>query len=80
MIFHSFIKNISVINKKTAPKDFLEKFLPRELDIIRKITHPNIVQTYEIITINHKVFIALEWAGRGDLLAYVRLKGELQLN
>ena len=40
-----------------------------------QITHPNIVQTYEIITINHKVFIALEWAGRGDLLAYVRLKG-----
>ena len=71
--------NISVINKKTAPKDFLEKFLPRELDIIRKITHPNIVQTYEIITINHKVFIALEWAGRGDLLAYVRLKGKFQL-
>ena len=42
-----------------------------------QITHPNIVQTYEIITINHKVFIALEWAGRGDLLAYVRLKGKL---
>jgi len=69
---------IKVINKKTAPKDFLEKFLPRELDIIRKITHPNIVQTYEIITINHKVFIALEWAGRGDLLAYVRLKGAIK--
>jgi len=69
---------IKVINKKTAPKDFLDKFLPRELDIIRKITHPNIVQTYEIITINHKVFIALEWAGRGDLLAYVRLKGAIK--
>ena len=36
------------------------------------------VQTFEIITINHKVFIALEWAGRGDLLAYVRLKGALK--
>merc|ERR1711937_842017 len=55
---------IKVINKKTAPKDFLEKFLPRELDIVRKI--------------NHKVYIALEWAGRGDLLAYVRLKGALK--
>jgi len=69
---------IKVINKKTAPKDFLEKFLPRELDIVRKINHPNVVQTFEIITINHKVYIALEWAGRGDLLAYVRLKGALK--
>merc|ERR1712212_91126 len=69
---------IKIINKKTAPKDFLEKFLPRELDIIRNILHPNIVQTHEIITINQKVFIALEWAGRGDLLAYVRLKGAIK--
>ena len=29
---------IKVINKKTAPRDFLEKFLPRELDIVRKVT------------------------------------------
>ena len=36
------------------------------------------VQTFEIISINHKVYIALEWAGRGDLLAYVRLKGALR--
>jgi len=69
---------IKVINKKTAPKDFLDKFLPRELEIIRSIYHPNIVQTHEIITINQKVFIALEWAGRGDLLGYVRLKGAIK--
>ena len=43
-----------------------------------QIYHPNIVQTHEIITINQKVFIALEWAGRGDLLGYVRLKGAIK--
>ncbi len=85
---------IKIINKKTAPKDFLEKFLPRELEILRKVIflaffiflyflkvhHPNVVQTFEIITINHKVFIALEWAGKGDLLAFVRLRGSLKEN
>ncbi|CBY23229.1 unnamed protein product [Oikopleura dioica] len=71
---------IKIINKKTAPKDFLEKFLPRELEILRKVHHPNVVQTFEIITINHKVFIALEWAGKGDLLAFVRLRGSLKEN
>ena len=69
---------IKIINKRTAPKDFLEKFLPRELDILQILNHRNIVRAYEIIHINTKTYISLEWAGHGDLLQYVRLKGALK--
>jgi len=69
---------IKIINKRTAPKDFLEKFLPRELEILQILNHRNIVRAYEIIHINTKTYISLEWAGHGDLLQYVRLKGALK--
>lgn len=69
---------LKIINKKTAPKDFLEKFLPRELDVIQKLNHKSIIAAYEILTIGNKCYISLEWAGHGDLLQYVRLKGSLK--
>merc|ERR1719219_181072 len=69
---------IKIINKRTAPKDFLEKFLPRELEILQVLNHRNIVRAYEIIHISTKTYISLEWAGHGDLLQYVRLKGALK--
>jgi len=68
---------LKIINRKTAPKDFLEKFLPRELEVLQVINHPHIVRAYEIIHISTKTYISLEWAGHGDLLQYVRLKGAL---
>ncbi|XP_060062894.1 testis-specific serine/threonine-protein kinase 1-like [Ylistrum balloti] len=69
---------VKIINKKKAPKDFREKFLPRELDIIQVVDHPNVVKLYEIIEFNGKVFIMMEYAGHGDLLEYIKLRGALQ--
>lgn len=69
---------LKIINRKTAPKDFLEKFLPRELEVLQLINHAHIVRAYEIIHISTKTYISLEWAGHGDLLQYVRLKGALR--
>ena len=69
---------LKIINKKTAPADFKEKFLPRELAIIETLDHPNIIRRYESFEINNKVYICLEWAGHGDLLQHIRLKGPLK--
>ncbi|XP_033735334.1 testis-specific serine/threonine-protein kinase 1-like [Pecten maximus] len=69
---------VKIINRKKAPKDFREKFLPRELDIIKMVDHPNVVKLYEIIEFNGKVFMVMEYAGHGDLLEYIKLRGALQ--
>jgi len=69
---------IKIIDKKRSSKDFLEKFLPRELDIISKVDHENVIQMFGIITLGSKLYIAMEWASRGDLLGYVRLKGPIK--
>ncbi|KAL3874242.1 hypothetical protein ACJMK2_037285 [Sinanodonta woodiana] len=68
---------IKIINKKKAPKDFREKFLPRELKCLAMIDHPNIVKMFEIMEFHHKVYIVMEHAGHGDLLEYIKLRGPI---
>lgn len=69
---------LKIINKKTAPKDFLEKFLPREIEVMKKIKHPNLIRLFDLFQISSKLYFVLEWAGHGDLLQYVRLCGPLK--
>ncbi|KAK6181921.1 hypothetical protein SNE40_009698 [Patella caerulea] len=68
---------IKIINRKRAPKDFREKFLPRELKILASIKNVNCIQMYEIIELNNKIFIVMEHAGHGDLLEYIKLRGAI---
>lgn len=35
---------IKIIDRRKAPTDFLQRFLPRELEILPKLQHPHIVQ------------------------------------
>ncbi|XP_071798913.1 testis-specific serine/threonine-protein kinase 3-like [Asterias amurensis] len=68
---------IKVINKRKAPKDFLQRFLPRELEILKTIKHPNVIRCHEIVDVGPKVYITMELAGHGDLLEYIKLRGAL---
>ena len=63
---------IKIVNRKIAPKDFLKRFLPRELEIIGQINHPNICKFYEVLDIGEKVFIIMEHAPKGDLLEHIQ--------
>lgn len=48
---------VKIINKKRAPKDFREKFLPRELAIHVKLEHPNIVRCFDLMEFHNKVML-----------------------
>lgn len=39
---------IKCITFDDSPQDFLSKFLPRELKVLPKLHHKNIIQVYEI--------------------------------
>lgn len=60
------------VAKDKAPKDFLDKFFPREIDILRRIHHENIISIHSILQSGSTVFIFMRWAERGDLLDYVQ--------
>ncbi|OWF41153.1 serine/threonine-protein kinase MARK2-like [Mizuhopecten yessoensis] len=60
---------IKIIDKKQVPKDFLMKFLPRELANHLKIpSHPNIVRLYEQFSSQNHVYMVMEYCSNGDLL------------
>lgn len=46
-----------IFDKEKAPRDFLEKFFPRELDILTKIENPHIIQVHSILQRGARVFI-----------------------
>lgn len=64
-----------IVNKTKAPSDFLDKFFPRELDIITKIEYPFIIQTHSILQRGPKIFIFMRYAENGDLLDYIKAHG-----
>ena len=50
---------MKIINKRSAPKNFKEKFLPRELKCMKSINHKGCITFYEIIEFEQKVGIPL---------------------
>lgn len=45
------------INKSKAPRDFLERFFPRELAILQQVNHPNIIRIHSILGAGTSVYI-----------------------
>ncbi|XP_059511964.1 testis-specific serine/threonine-protein kinase 1-like [Myotis daubentonii] len=70
---------VKIIDRKRAPTDFLEKFLPREIEILIMLNHRSIVKTYEIFeTSEGKVYIIMELGVQGDLLDFIKSRGALR--
>ncbi|NXC41989.1 TSSK6 kinase, partial [Penelope pileata] len=68
---------VKVVDRRRAPTAFVYKFLPRELSILRKIRHPNIVRIFELIEVcNGRLYIVME-ALAIDLLQLVQELGNL---
>nr|XP_009858398.1 testis-specific serine/threonine-protein kinase 3-like [Ciona intestinalis] len=68
---------IKIINRTTAPQDFIERFWPRERDLMEVLQHDNVIQMFDIFSEANKIYMSLERATHGDLLDYVQLKGRL---
>ncbi|XP_063056073.1 testis-specific serine/threonine-protein kinase 6 [Engraulis encrasicolus] len=63
---------IKVVDRKKAPHDFVHKFLPRELALLRTVRHDNIVRVFEFIEVcNGRLYIVME-AAQTDLLQRVQ--------
>ena len=48
-----------------SPKE--KEFLLREIDIMKKLNHPNIIKCYETFLLNGNYFLVLQYCNDGDL-------------
>jgi len=66
---------VKIIDRAKAPKDFQEKFLPRELEIWPKLSHPNIVKMIDYFPESQCVYMILEFCEGGDALRFIQNSG-----
>lgn len=71
---------IKIITKKKAPQDYLTKFLPREISVMKQLNHPNIIGLYEAIETSSRIFLVMDMADGGDLLDYIKTNGAIAEN
>jgi len=68
---------IKIISKKKAPEDYLTKFLPREIQVLKRLRHANCISLLEAIETNTRIYLIMNLAENGDLLEYIRERGPL---
>lgn len=63
---------VKITDRRKVPNEFLEKFLPRELEILSTVNHCSIIKIYEIFETAGKVYIVMELGVQGDLLEFIK--------
>lgn len=74
---HKKLVAVKIICKKKAPEDFLLKFLPREIKVLKRLRHPHVVTLIEVIETNTRMYIITNLAESGDLLEHIRKNGAI---
>ncbi|XP_054262245.1 testis-specific serine/threonine-protein kinase 3-like [Macrosteles quadrilineatus] len=69
---------IKIVTKTRAPKDYLVRFLPREIEVIKSLDHPNIVKFIQAIETPQRVFIVIEYAENGSLLDVIKKESRIE--
>lgn len=66
---------IKIVSKVQAPPDYLKKFLPREIEVVKGLKHPNLIRFLQAIETTHRVYIIMEYAENGSLFDIIRAHG-----
>ncbi|KAM3135268.1 hypothetical protein pb186bvf_012566 [Paramecium bursaria] len=62
---------IKILEKQRIENENDFTRVQREIHILRKIRHPNIIQLYEIIESEVKLYLIMEYASGGELFEYI---------
>jgi 5'-AMP-activated protein kinase catalytic alpha subunit len=68
---------IKILEKARIKKEDDLVRIRREISILSKVHHPNIIKLYEIIETNKYFFFVMEYAQEGELSHYIENKEKL---
>nr|XP_018906182.1 PREDICTED: testis-specific serine/threonine-protein kinase 4-like [Bemisia tabaci] len=63
---------VKIVSKFQAPPDYLKKFLPREIEVVKGLKHQHLIRFLQAIETTHRVYIIMEYAEKGSLLDIIR--------
>jgi len=64
-----------VIDENHASKNFLARFLPREITMLLRVNHHNVVRIHSMLKISRKFFFFMHYCENGDILHFIREHG-----
>ncbi|KAI6192082.1 hypothetical protein M3Y97_00297900 [Aphelenchoides bicaudatus] len=69
-------KKLVAIKKidKRQRNEYIKRFLPRELKLVKSLNHPNVIRVFDIIESPTYVCMIEEYAEKGDLLQLIKAK------
>ncbi|KAG8477544.1 hypothetical protein CXB51_030758 [Gossypium anomalum] len=73
---HGLEVAVKEIDKKLLSSKVSESLL-KEINILSTINHPNIIQLFEAIETEDRIFLVLEYCDGGDLAAYIQRYGKV---
>ncbi|TRY81748.1 hypothetical protein DNTS_031661 [Danionella cerebrum] len=71
---------IKIVDRIKAPQDFVKKFLPRELAVLKRVNHENIIQMHEFIEVAGKQLCIVMEAASKDLLQKIEEVKRIQMD
>jgi serine/threonine protein kinase len=69
---------LKVIDLEKASVNYRLKFLPRELKIMSRVRHPNIVSIYSILQSSNAIYILMEYAPNGTIGHFISRNGAIK--
>ncbi|XP_071962493.1 testis-specific serine/threonine-protein kinase 3-like [Antedon mediterranea] len=67
---------VKIIDRRKAPNDYQQNFLPRELEIITSLNHENVVKTFKYFEENRNIYMVMEYVSGGDVLQYIQMRSK----
>lgn len=71
---------VKVLEKSKITTEEEKTRVRREIDILRRIRHPYIVQLYEVIETDRYHFLVMEHMEKGELADYIEERGKVGYN